>query len=346
MQVIEEKVARLKELARECREYQAERDWSDAKMCEQIPNLGSTKTYKRILDPNDTLEELNVEKQLGNYQAAVEQIRLMRQSCRIPEPEYADFTNVEETLFAVKEAIEEEESIARLVIVEGATGTGKDTAKRAMAKRWPKMVVEVEADELWRDSLNTPLAAIINALGIRRQQDNGEPFRMPLYPLARQELIIEELRKRKLVMVINEAHHMGPRMLNTVKTLINKTPVVVVMMCIPKLLARMMTSAYEEAIQLTGNRLCARITLPPPPVDEVAKLFERRGVKFDSGATETTCAKTVSTDAKQFGNWRYVCQATRELFKLQNGKPLALAQVSTALTKARAKRCADQRVTA
>jgi hypothetical protein len=70
---------------------------------------------------------------------------------------------------------------------------------------------------------------------------------------------------------------MGPRSLNMVKTIINRTPGEVIMIGLPVLLKRLEMAAYQEARQLTLNRLCERITLSSADKDDTAILLERLG---------------------------------------------------------------------
>lgn len=339
-----EKIAELRALAREAQGYQLERGWSDAQICREISHLGHSKTYKRILDEADPLDDLNVDNQLRNYRAAVELISIRRSSERPAEPEYDDFTNVTAALSAVAGALSST-GIDRLVIIQGETGTGKDTAKRALLKRWPKLIVECEADELWRESLNTPLGEMIRALGIRRVNENGEPFKMPMMPSQRQELVIEELNKRKLVLVINEAHRMGPRALNLITTIINKTQCVVVMLCIPALITRLVKDAYEEAIQLIGNRLSEGVTLPNPPASEIGEMFDRRELQFVDDRTKAQAATALSKEAKSYGNWAFVKQVIRILCSRRD--KVTMERFAESLATARSKRfVAEQRRTA
>lgn len=336
-----EAVLQLRQLAREVSNYQAERGWSDAKLCKEIAHVGSSKTYKRILDEDDDLEELAVERQLQNYQAAVETIRALRTKERPIEPEYEDFSNIMNARAAVGRALlEDEESVQRLVIIEGNTGTGKDAVRRNLLKNWPKITVAVEATELWRDSVLAPLKAIHAAIHIVKQadRDTKEVPQPPRYPADILAEILDALRARKLVLLINEAHHFGPRGLNMIKTLINQTPTVVVLECIPALLTRLLSSSYEEAVQLTGNRLCERVYLAPPPADEITLMLERRGVKFADAETRNTAAKTMASEAAQFGNWRFVQQVARKLYEATRKAPVTLQVLTRAIADVRAMR--------
>lgn len=320
-----EHITQLRALAREVQNYQISRSWSDTRLCKEIAHVGSTKTYKRILDESDDLDELNIETQLRNYQAAVETITVLRAKDRPAEPEYEDFSNIINARAAVQRALtEDEECVARLVIIEGNTSTGKDAVRRNLLKVWPNITVAVEATELWRDSLAVPARSIYSALSIIKQKDKDtkETPKPPRYPAEVIAEVIGHLKERRLVLIINEAHHLGPRGLNMVKTIINQTPTVIVLVCIPALLTRLLSGNYEEAIQLTGNRLCERVYLPTPPSDEIITMMERRLVRFEDTTVQNDAAKSLAADAPHFGNWRYVIQVIRKLFEASKKSPV------------------------
>lgn len=315
----QENITKLRQLAAEVRNYQQERGWSDARLCKEIASVGSTKTYKRILDANDDLDELNLENQVRNFQSAIEIINGLRQKDRPAELEYEDFTNLEKSAIAVRRAsLEDEECVARLVIIEGNTATGKDAVKRHLLKMFPNNAIALEATELWRLSPTTPLMSIHAALCIiRRPQgdDNKETPKPPRYPRELLGEIIAALKERKQILIINEAHHLGVPGLNIVKTILNMTPTIVVLECIPALLTRLLGGSYEEAIQLTGNRLCERVYLPSPPAEEILMMMERRGIRFENAETSNTAAKQMAAEAPMYGNWRFVSQVTRRLYE-------------------------------
>ncbi len=311
-------ISQLRTLAREVRDYQIERDWSDARLCREIAHLGSVKTFKRILDPGDELDGLSVENQLRNYHAARETVSRLRATDRPAEPEYADFTNILNAKGAVARAmLEEKENVSRLVIIEGPTGAGKDAVRRHLEKSWEKIVVSVEATEMWRDSLAVPAREIHAALCIvkQRDRDTQQLPKPPRFPAEIVAEIIGYLNERKLILIINEAHHLGPRGLNMVKTLINQTPAIVVLECIPALLTRLLSHSHEEAVQLTGNRLFERVYLPSPAGGEISELIKRRGVTFAGSDIAATAAAMISNHAPNYGNWRFVNQVVRKLYE-------------------------------
>jgi hypothetical protein len=331
----------LRALAQEVRNYQLERDWSDARLCKEIAHVGSSKTYKRILDPEDDLAELNLDTQLKNYHAAVETIDALRSKDRPAEPEYSDFSNVLKARAAVQRALlEDEECVARLVIIEGATGTGKDAVRRHLQRAWPKIVVAVEANEFWRESLVVPAKDIYKALNIVKQADRDSKTSpsMPRFPAEIIAEVIEVLKERKLILLINEAHHLGPRTLNLIKTLINHTPTIVVLECIPALLTRLLSHSHEEAVQLTGNRLCERVYLQSPPQDEILLMLDRRGVKFENAEASNAAVKNLAAEAPLLGNWRFISQVTRKLFEATRKAPVSLPVLTRAIADVRSMR--------
>jgi hypothetical protein len=330
-----DQIQKLRSLAAEVRTYQLERGWSDARLCKEIASVGSSKTYKRALDPADDLEDLSLDNQVRNFQSAVETIQAKRKTDRSPEPEYPNFTNCTTAEIAVRRAsLEDEECVARLVIIDGQTGTGKDAVRRHLVRRFPNNTVALEANDLWKSSPTTGHLAVYQALKIVKQQDQKTP-RTPRDLLAE---IIAVLRERKLILIINEAHHMALPGLNMVKTIINATPTVVILEWIPVGGTRLLGSNYEEAIQLTGNRLCERVMLPTPPSDEILFMFDDQGVKFENVEVRNSAAKLLEADAPAYGNWRFVIQVKRKLQELAKRGPVTQAAVGKAIAEVKSMR--------
>jgi hypothetical protein len=332
-----QQLAELRQLARQARDYQTEQGWSDAQMLREIPQLGSTKTYKRILDEQDDLEELNIANQLKGYKAAAGMIELRRKDDRAAQPEYDDFSNVTDSLAAISRALTED-SLARFVAIEGENGTGKDAVKNALLKRWAKITLATEANEFWRDSLAAPVNNMVEVYNKVRQ---GQ-VETHIYPMKTFENLVAAIGDQRLVLLVNEAHHLGPRGLNLVKSLINRCPrLVIVAEFIPALLRRLLSANYEEAIQLFGNRLCERVQLQSPPVNEVLTLLERRGVQITDPQVSKAVCDEMASQAKLYGNWRYVNQFQVEARKLCKNGPLTLDHFVTARTKVRGRRIAS-----
>jgi DNA transposition AAA+ family ATPase len=190
----------------------------------------------------------------------------------------------------------------RLIIVEGNPGDGKTTAVAALVARYGSRIVQAEAAETWRDSINAMLADLLLSAGV------AQP---PVSAAARLDKLIEVLRARRVCLVIDEAHHMGPRGLNMVKTLINRTPGEIIMIGLPVLLKRLEMAAYQEARQLTLNRLCERITLASADKDDTALLLERLG-GLPAAIAREACAR-VAAMAVGHGSLKFVARLCRRL---------------------------------
>jgi type II secretory pathway predicted ATPase ExeA len=292
----------LQEIASRIRDWQQNRNLSDNELCRRFAGLGSTKTYKRILDGN--LDELDPERQAHNYEQVLNLIEIESATTAVDEPTYDDLPHIVSVRLAVQDAIGEAGN-NRLVIVEGPSGSGKTTAGRKLAERFGRKVVLSEADETWKDSLSNMLGGLLRALGVKSPPNGSE---------SRKTLLLEKLRETPVALVIDEAHHLGQRTLNLVKTILNQTPSQVVFLAIPTLLRRLESSAFEEARQLTKNRLCERVRLDGCDTASVEKFLTRR-LSFEKD-TARPCAKTLSERAGQFGNWNFVnlvCRKARQL---------------------------------
>lgn len=330
---VEDKISELRGLAQQVRDYQLERGWSDAKAASEISQIGSTKVYKRILDASDPLDEMSIENQIKGFRGALEFIEVRRKSDRFPEPEYSDFTNVVRGLAGIQKAFLEE-GIARFVAIRGDSGTGKDAILHALQTRphWSKVTVAIEPDEHCRHSLAEPQLKIVRQLNAVRSAQ----IVPRMYPTQVKQQIIDAIGDTRLVLVINEMHHMGPRGLNEVKSLINACPkLVIVGMFIPSLLRRLLGTSYDEAIQLFGNRLNNVVHLPSPPANEILLMLERRGVAIEDATLRDTVGKTLAEDAPQFGNWQFVVKFTRAARAICQKEPLTTETFAKALARAR-----------
>lgn len=335
-------INQLRAVAGQIADYQTKHGFSDTELCKRYAGLGSTKTYKRILDAGDELEELNVERQLHNYQQAWALIEIALASADVEEPDYGDMRFVTATRLAVTDALQEQGN-NRLVIVEGASGSGKSTIARCLQARWPNVTVFVEADECWKDSISTMLGALLRVADIRERHadgnegnegNDGRDVVLPASASERELKLLAWLNLRKRILIIDEAHHMGPRTANICKTIINKSPTVMVWLAIPTLLRRIETAAYEEVRQLTRNRLCERVRVEGPSVDETLTFLARRGVKWADDKQARACAKVLSEASVQYGNWGFVNLVARRCRRLCARGPMEQEQFAEAFRAA------------
>lgn len=312
----------LRETARAIRDWQLAQPGtndgrlSDSALCKRFGSLGSTKTWSRILDLEDDLDDLRIEEWAHNYARVLELIRTAELEPTANDADYEELTGPTEARAAVQAAMKERGN-NRLVIIEGRSGSGKTTIARIIAARWPNMVALAEADETWKSNPNNMLGGLLMALPtIERKADKAEAASLPSGAAERKDEVIRRLASRRRVVVIDEAHHLGPSTLNMLKTLINQTDSVFVILAIPTLLRRLMCSAYEEARQLTSNRLCARVVLPDPAPDEVSRFLDRRGVQWDSAKdANQSCARLA--ELARDGQWALVNLVARELVRIK-----------------------------
>lgn len=288
-------------LAAEIAVRQATAGASDTAWCRRYPGLGSTKTYKLI--QRGQTDGLDPERWLIDYRAVLELLDSIGPEAE--EPLYDDLTPVARLSAALGDAMRET-SNRRLVLVTGDPGMGKTTAARLVAARWGQRVVLAEAEETWRDSIAAMLGGLLRALGQRT---------IPASAADRLARLTDRLRTVRTALIIDEAHHLGPRALNLVKTLINQTPGEFVFLCLPSLWRRLETSAYEEARQLTLNRMAERIALNSIATTDATRFLERRVPTLNGAAKDA--AEIARQDAPKRGGFAWLAAVAREAARLE-----------------------------
>ncbi|MES2219384.1 MAG: ATP-binding protein [Acidobacteriota bacterium] len=330
-------IQQLRQYAQQIREWQSRELLSDNDLLKQCGLLGSTKTYRRVLDPEDNLEGLDIERQLHQFTQQWVVIETRAAAGAGAEDDYDDLSHVNAARLAVTDALAEKGN-NRLVIIEGPSGSGKTSLRRILVKRWPNVSTAVDADETWRESLTAMLSTLLIEVG-PIERNKGEGVRsadvlIPYSAIEQKRKLFDALRVRKRILFMDEAHHMGVRTLNMVKSILNETPTVVVFLAIGTLLKRLEQNAYEEARQLTRNRLGERIVISSPAPDEVEKFVARRGVKFTDTKEAKNCAAKLAADAVTRGNWNFVNMVARKARKLCAKGPIDTEQFVEALTAA------------
>ena len=313
----------LRQIGQKIRDYQIKQGWSDAEMCKRFSGLGSTKTYKRILEGN--LAELNVERQLHNYNGVWMLVEMQITNGVILEPIY-ELEHVTRTRLSVTECMQERGN-DRFITIEGPTGSGKTESLNFIEERWPNVVIRVEANESWSVG-NNPLRAMV--VGLLQVADRSVDTPRNMVDCIAKLLGILNARKR--ILLIDEGHHIGAQGLNFLKTIINQTPTVIVLAAIPVLFSRLERKAYEECRQLTGNRLYERIRIPSPRASEIASFMAMRGVKFIDDKLAKQCAAKLAETAPLYANWKFVNRVTRKA-KAMGDEPLTIDQFIEALNE-------------
>jgi DNA transposition AAA+ family ATPase len=301
----------LRDIAGKVKAYQEANKLADNALVRLFPDLGSTKTYTAILAAD--LDELNLERQLTNYRLV---LALMESGAEKrggrDEELYDDFVGVARCKKVLLETMPQR-SIARLIIVEGDTGAGKSSVRTLITAKYQGRILNIEATVGWGDSPGAMCNAILKACGVKE---------VPPSIYERTEKVIELLAEgsRRRCLMVEEAHHMGVRCLNLLKTLINRTPGEFVLLTYPTLWARLEQRAYHEARQLTGNRLAERIRLQVDAAD-VKKFVSRRvpnAVKTLNGKFDQVIQLLVAR-APRHGNLGFVREVCDRVLTVSEG---------------------------
>ncbi|WP_395737437.1 AAA family ATPase [Prosthecobacter sp.] len=306
--------SQLLAFAKNIETYRADLGTSKAVLLRDYPELGSDKTYGKIINGN--LGELDTEKWAAAYEHVWQQIQHDDQGA-----DEGLIENLSAPVELCRSYLEtrNEKGNARFILILADTGMGKSSAIKVMqSKPYGGLMVVVEASDAWKGPKGTSgplLHAIGTALGMHGLTTRRD---------ALLNDVMNKLRGQRRCLVIEEAHHLCPQGLNTIKTLINLTPVIVVATAIPVLWERVAGSkaAWAEVKQLVGNRLAERIVLTLG-MDDVMAFLERRGVNaWLNAADMKKAAARLVEEARGFGNMKFIDRATtrfkREVAKGQD----------------------------
>lgn len=296
--------AELRDLGQKIRTWQTARELSDTAMVKRFGGLGSTKTYTRVF--HGDLTELDLDRQLANYRAVWALLESVEGDEERSEPLYDDLSPVVQLKRGVFDVFRQTGN-QRFLLMEGDTGLGKSKARHLLIEKYGQRLLWVEATEVWNDSPGAFLAAVLSALGVRE---------LPQMAVERFNRVIARLNETRVCLIVDELHHAGPRILNTIKTILNQSPGEVVGLAMPTLWRRIEREAYEEVRQLTGNRLAERIKLSLRESD-VAKIITRRVPGASDTAKEAT--RLLMDRAPRYGNLAFVSAVCGRVAELAEG---------------------------
>ena len=288
---------------------------SRAQLVRNFADLGSEKSFRDISAGN--LEGYNAENQLTKYRAVyatMEELANQGGEERIYD-DLGTVVKIRRAFLGVVKAT----GTNRVLIVQGESGVGKTTAVGLLRGKYGTgRISYVEASDVWADSPNAFLGAILRALGVTE---------LPAGRVQRLEEVQARLAISRRCLVIDEAHHLGPHCLNTVKTLVNTTPGEFILVAIPTLWNKLQAHAYQEAKQIATNRLSERVKLTLDEADIRTYLSKR--FKVAQPAELKVAAKIVRPSALLAGNYAFVRDVARELASLEAD---AVSRAVTAVT--------------
>ena len=297
--------------------------WTKARMVREYPGIGSDKTFTCLADGK--VDGFDVETQLAAYRAVWATIEVLSGD-GVREQLYEDMGPVVQIRRAMLEVMRSRGN-ARVLIVLGASGVGKSAALTILNGRYAPRCLVLEACDVWRDSPSALLGEILRSLGM--DHDALPPGRV-----ERLEKAIELLCRSPRCMIVDEAHHLGPHCLNTIKTLVNRTPGEFVLVAIPTLWGRLESQAYSEARQISTNRLSERLRLDLTEAD-IARYLRH---VFPDAAEDVikAGAKVIRSEALGNGNMAFVrdvagvarsaCKADTELTASDLSQAVATAK--------------------
>lgn len=290
----------LSRLAGRLSEWAARRGIPTARFCRDYPGLGSERTF-RDLRAGKT-DGYDVAAQLASYRGVMAAVEELSGEGAAGERVYDDLGPVV-ALRRAFAAVAQAAGTNRVVVVQGESGVGKTTAARVLQGRYGSgRIVLVEASDVWGDNPSCLLGGILRALG-RTELPPARSARLGECQAA--------LCLSRRCLVIDEAHHLGPHCLNAVKTLVNTTPGEFILVAIPSLWAKLQKNAYQEARQLTTNRLSERVQLKLADADVARYLSKFYPEEAQSALRHA--ARLVRVQAAASGNMAFVRDTVREL---------------------------------
>jgi hypothetical protein len=299
----------LSEAASNIETYRADFGLTKAALLRQYPELGTDRTYNKIIGAD--YAQLDLDKWSDSYAHVWRQIK---------DADSAADDSLIPTLTGPVELCRSyletrlTKGNDRFILIQGESGVGKTSAIQVMlGKPYGGLMVVVEALDVWKkDNRNTAvplLRAIAEELGIKD---------LPARRDALMKEVITKLKGQRRCLVVEEAHHLCPQGLNTLKALINLTPTIIVATAIPQLWDRLTSSrdTYMEVKQLIGNRLAERIQLVLGH-DDIRAFLLARGVVLTAAEIDAVAARLRET-ARGNGCLKFVAKATARFLREVN----------------------------
>jgi energy-coupling factor transporter ATP-binding protein EcfA2 len=292
----------LRELAAKIREYQQRKSLSDVVLCKRFPDLGHTKTWTKVRTAD--WNELSLYNQLDNYRLAWANIEALGDRESRDEVLYEGIWATVKLASAFGE-VETETDVARCIFLLGPSGSGKSSAIRHLAGRRGSRILIIRSTVVWNDSPSAMLGAILGGLGIRD---------VPMSPMDRLQRVQEKLSESRRCVVVEDAHHLGPRLLNLVITLIDSTPGEWILSAIDKLWSKIETASYAECRQLTGNRLADRINITGAVrASDAEKLLTARVAWVEEKGLIRKAAEHIAAKSAGYGLLAFIRESIKRL---------------------------------
>lgn len=269
------------------------------------PGLGSQKTYSNILAGG--LSEINTAKKLPDYRAVLHAITANVGGGEREEL-YQDLPGAEAVTLAALRLMHHKGK-DRLILIEGGSGSGKTSSLDVLESvgAGGSRILRMEADETWK-SQRVAMRAMLRKLGVA-------DAKIPAVTGEMMSLLVETINERGRIMIaIDEAHHVSGCVLNLFKSLLNKTTLMLIIAGMNTLFQKLRASASEEAKQLIQNRLYQRVNLAGPDA-ATARVFLKRRMNLNGCADgwKTGTMQTIAAHAVNCGHWSYLRRIVDQL---------------------------------
>ena len=313
--------ANVEAVAKRLSDYARGAGWSAARLCQEYPDLGDVRTFRDICNGNGAKYDLaRWERDYTAVEAAI------KQRAQTPDRVICTQTSAVKRIARAIATVtgRPDGDNRRIVIVEGLPSSGKTTAAAIIANNLGSRVMRIEVLQVWRDRPQALLGAILRGVGEKT---------IPTDALEAFEATAAALTVSRKCVILDEAHHLGIRTINTIKALINVTRSEFVLMAIPKLLRNMQRKTWDESQQLVFNRLSECITLDFKDTD-IEKYLRQRFPAIDTD-TARTSSKKILAEASGIGNMSFVVAVADEI---DTDKPITSETVAEAIALAKSRR--------
>ena len=185
----------------------------------------------------------------------------------------------------------------RIVIVLADTGGGKTTIAKSIERDFSSRSAMVEATETWRKSYLAGIQDISRACGIEEPRNNMR--------IAQNDLI-DHLKIKPRIIIIDEGNYFGAACLNLVKSIVNQTASIVVILAMPVLWKTITKNSNQEARQLR-NRAAAILEFNRVKSQDVRSAMEAAVPNWSSlNGSAAAAVHAVTEAANSFGLWNTV----------------------------------------
>lgn len=301
----------LRELGRQISEIQAQLGFSDAELLRRYENLGSSRTYGRV-SKNDLqgISDARINSWIGRFASVLENLRLELSSAKLGGAEEALLDNLPHAV-AVREAItamltQPADSIQRVTIIMGGTGSGKTSALRLAQAKLGGVGVIVEARETW-SSKTAALRAIAVAIGATTNTQ-----KIPTQAALLLDMITDRLRDQRTILFIDEGHHMTGQVLNLLKSIVNETRAFIVIAAMDTLWEKLSSNSWQESKQITLNRAKSKLKLPAPSSSAIKQFLKARN-QLAAADIQPKQLKALVQRAESLGNWAFIRRVSEHL---------------------------------